>query len=196
MKKMKNEVETGDFVVPGDFLARTEEFVPDEGVYEEDNDIYSSRTGVLLKEVDSKKISVHPKTGSPPVLKPGDIVIAKVSQLRGQIANVEIGAVRGSEDREIPSSGDAVIHISKISDDYVDNIEDELRPNDIIRAKVVSAGRRSVDLSTMDDSLGVLVGFCSDCRHVLEKDNSKLSCPNCGNVESRKITNDYRQGIL
>lgn len=177
-------------------MATTEEFVPDEGVYEENNGVYSARTGIILMDVDSKKISVHPKTGSPPVLKPGDIVVGRVDRVKGQVANVEIGAVRGNEDREVPFSDEAVIHISKISGDYVDEIKNELKPSDIIRARVVKVGRGSVKLSTVDDSLGVLVALCSECRAVLEKKDSNLKCPNCGNVTSRKITNDYRQGIL
>lgn len=192
----KEKVETGDFVVPGDFLAKTAEFVPNEGVYEENDDVYSAATGVVLRDVDSKKISVHSKTDSVPSLENGDIVIGRISQIRGQIAKVDIAALRGSEDREVPVFGEAVIHISEISDDYVEEIEDEFKPADIIRARVISAGKGSIDLSTMDESLGVLVGFCSDCRHQLEKKDSKLKCSNCGNVETRKITNDYRQGIL
>ncbi len=193
---MKEQVKTGDFVVPGDFLATAEEFVPDEGVYEENDEIYSAVTGVTLMDIDSKKISVHPKTGTPPVFKEGDIVIGRVSRIRGQIANVEVGAIRGKDDRELPFSEDAIVHISEISDDYVDEIGDELRPLDIIRAKVISAQKGSVKLSTKGESLGVLVSFCSKCRNLLEKKNSDLKCPNCGNVTSRKITNDYRQGIL
>ncbi len=190
------EVKTGDFVVPGEFLATTQEFVPAEGVYEEDDSIYSSQTGVTLRDIDSKKISVHSKTDSPPVLKEGDIVIGRIDRLRGQIASVDIGAVRGNEGREIPFSVDAVIHISKISDDYVEEIEDELRVNDIVRARVTEASKKSADLSIVDDSLGVLVAFCSECRAPLEKKNSSLKCPNCGNATSRKMANDYRQGIL
>lgn len=193
---MNEGVTTGDFVLPGDYLSTTEEYVPDEGVYEEGNGIYSSNTGIVLMDADSKKISVHPKTGTPPMLKEGDIVIGRINHVRGQIASVEIGAVRGNEDREIPFSGDAVIHISNISNDYVEEIEDQLKPADIIRARVIGVGKESVKLSIVDNSLGVLVAHCSDCRSVLRKENSSLTCDNCGNVETRKIANDYRQGIL
>ncbi len=193
---MTNEIKSGDFVVPGDFLATVEEFIPNEGVYEEGHNVYSSRTGVVLKDADSKKISVHPKTDTPPVLKKGDIVIGTIDQIRGQIANVDIAAIRGKEDRELSFSGDSIIHISNISDDYVEEIEDELKPADIVRAKVTDMTKNSAKLSIVGDSLGVLVAFCSKCRYEMEKNNSKLKCPNCGSAESRKIANDYRQGIL
>ncbi|KXB02756.1 RNA-binding protein, partial [candidate division MSBL1 archaeon SCGC-AAA261F19] len=35
MIEMEKQVNTGDFVVPGDFLAIAEEFVPGTGAYEE-----------------------------------------------------------------------------------------------------------------------------------------------------------------
>lgn len=193
---MNEEVKTGDFVAPGDFLAAAEEYIPDEGVYEEEDNVYSSRTGIVLMDADTKKISVHPKTGGPSTINEGDIIIGRIEQIRGQIANVEIGAVRGSEDRDPNFTGDSVIHISNISDDYVEEIEDELKPADIIRARVIETGKNSVKLSIVDDSLGVLVAFCSECRSELERKNSDLKCSNCGSVESRKIANDYRQGIL
>lgn len=193
---MEEGAKTGDFVVPGDFLATTEEFVPDKGVYEEDNGIYASVTGVVLKDADTKKITVHPKIDTPPVLKRGDIVIGRVAQIRGQIANIDIAAIRGSEDRETPFSEDAIIHISKIADDYIEKIEDKLSLADILRARVIGAENESVKLSIVDDSLGVLLAYCSKCRTILEKKDDHLKCPNCGNVENRKITNDYRQGIL
>ncbi|MFP4005928.1 MAG: exosome complex RNA-binding protein Csl4 [Candidatus Hadarchaeia archaeon] len=193
---MNEKVETGDFVVPGDFLATPQEFIPSEGVYEEENGVYSSRTGIVLKDADSKEISVHPKTSIPPVFKEGDIVIGRIGRIRGQIANVEIGAIRGSEDREIPYIEEAIIHISKISDEYVDDIEDELKPGDIVRARVTGVAENSLRLSIVDTSLGVLVALCSKCRAVLEREDSDLKCPECGNVEGRKLANDYRQGIL
>ncbi|KXB05243.1 hypothetical protein AKJ50_01475 [candidate division MSBL1 archaeon SCGC-AAA382A13] len=192
----EKEVKSGDFVVPGDFLATVEEFIPDEGVYEEGSNVYSSRTGIVLKDTDAKKISVHPKTDSPPILKKGDIIIGSIDRIRGQIANIEIAAIRGEERREPTFSGDAIVHISNISDDYVEEIEDELKPADIVRARVTDMGKNSAKLSIVDDSLGVLVAFCSECRSELNKEDSKLKCPNCGNTEKRKIANDYRQGIL
>ncbi len=193
---MTEEIKSGDFVVPGDFLATVEEFIPNEGVYEKNHNIYSSSTGVVLKDADSKEISVHPKTNTPPTLEQGDIVIGTVDGIRGQIANIGIAAIRGNEEREPTVPDDSIIHISNISEDYVEEIEDELKPADIVRAKVIGIGKNSAKLSIKGESLGVLVAFCSKCRHEMEKSDSKLNCPNCGSVESRKIANDYRQGIL
>lgn len=193
---MGEEIRTGDFVIPGDFLATAEEFIPGEGAYEENDEIYSSSTGIVLMDAREKKVSVHQKTSMPPSLKSGDIVIGRIEKVRSQMANVSVGILRGREDRQLPSSGDGIIHISKVSEDYVEDLDQQFKPGDIVRAKVLSTNRGSMRLSTIGDSLGVLVALCSKCRTVLEKEDSKLKCPNCGNIEARKIPKDYRKGIL
>lgn len=193
---MNEEIETGDFVIPGDFLATAEEFISGEGAYEEDGEIYSLSTGVVLMDAREKKISVHQKTSMPPSPERGDVAIGLVEGVRGQMANVSVGILRGREDRQLPSSGDAIIHISKVSDDYIEDLDQQFKPGDIVRAKILSTNRGSMRLSTVGDGFGVLVALCSKCRTVLEKKNSKLKCPNCGNIETRKIPKDYRKGIL
>jgi len=193
---MAEEIKTGDFVVPGDFLATAEEFVPGDGAYEEDGNVYSSCTGVVLLDVRTKKVSVFPRTPTPPVLKRGDIIIGRVEQVREQSANVWIGVLRGREDRQLPLPDLGSIHVSQVRREYVRDLSDQFKPGDIVRAQVVNAKRRPIQLSTVDDSLGVIMAACSKCRTPLDKENSKLRCPNCGGVEVRKIASDYRQGIL
>lgn len=193
---MNKQIKTGDFVVPGDFLATAEEFIPGDYAYEEGDKVYSSCSGVVLMDIKEKKVSVLPKTDVPPSLKRGDIVIGRVEEIRGQIASVSVVSLRGREDRQLPSSGEGVIHVSRIRDDYVEEVEREFKPGDIVRAKVLGTSRGSIRLSTMGDSLGVIVAICSRCRTTLEKENSKLKCPRCGNTETRKLVDDYRMGIL
>lgn len=193
---MVKEIKTGDFVVPGDFLATAEEFVPGDGAYEENGNVYSSCTGVVLLDVRTKKVSVFPKTPTPPVLKRGDIVIGRVEQVREQSANVWIGVLRGREDRQLPLPDLGSIHVSQVRREYVKDLGNQFKPGDIVRTQVINARRRPIQLSTIDDGLGVIVAACSKCRSPLDKEDSKLKCPNCGRVEVRKIAGDYRQGIL
>lgn len=190
------EVKTGDFVVPGDFLATTEEFVPGEGAYEEEGKVYSSCTGVVLADVRTKRISVFSKTATPPALKRGDIVVVRVEEVREQSASVSIGVLRGHEDRQLPLPDLGSIHVSQVREGYVRDLSREFKAGDIVRAKVINAGRSPVQLLTLGDDLGVIMAVCSRCRTSLDKDDSKLRCPNCGNVEFRKLASDYRQGVL
>jgi exosome complex component CSL4 len=70
------------------------------------------------------------------------------------------------------------------------------RAGDIVRAKVIGVQREPIQLSTVGRDLGVLVALCSRCRTVLNREGNRLRCPECGSLESRKLTNDYRQGVL
>lgn len=190
------EIKTGDFVIPGDFLATAEEFVPGDGAYEEDGKIYSSCTGVVLVDVRTKHISVFSSTPGPPALKRGDVVIGRVEEVRDQSANVYIGVLRGREDRELPLPNMGTIHVSQVHTRYVEDLHRQFKPGDIVRARVLNASREPVQLSTAGDDLGVIVAACSRCRALLEREDSKLRCLECGNVEFRKLASDYRQGAL
>lgn len=193
---MVEEVKTGEFVVPGDFLATAEEFIPGGGAYEEGGNVYSSCTGVVLLDARAKKASVHPKTQTPPVLKRGDIVIGRIEKVREQRADVWIGVLRGRENRQLPLPDLGSIHVSGVRKEYVKEMGDQFKPGDIVRARVINAMRKPIQLSTDSDNLGVIVAACSSCRAPLDKEDSELKCPSCGRVETRKVASDYRQGIL
>jgi exosome complex component CSL4 len=190
------EVKTGDFVLPGDPLATVEEFFPGEGAYEEGGEIYSATVGMVLIDVRTKRISVFARPKTPPVLKSGDIVVGRVEGVKDQSATVFLGALRGKEDRELPAPKLGAIHVSKAHAGYVKDLSRLFKPGDIVRAKVLAAQREPVQLSTVGRDLGVVVALCSRCRTVLDRDGNKLHCPSCGSVEFRKLTNDYRQGVL
>jgi len=190
------EIKTGDFVVPGDFLATAEEFVPGEGAYEENGKIYSSCVGVVLVDTRTKHVSVFSRVPGPPLLKRGDVVIGQVEEVREQFASVLIEALRGREDREIPIPNYGMVHISQTRSGYVKDLSRQFKAGDIIRAKVLNVRRDIVQLTTAGEDLGVIVARCSRCRELLELDKTKLRCPHCGNIEFRKLASDYRKGTL
>jgi len=190
------EVKTGDFVLPVDFLATAEEFVPGEGAYEEEGKIYSSAVGMVLIDIRTKRISVFSRTKTPPILKAGDIVIGRIEETREQFANVTLAAMRGKEERALPPPKLGVIHISKAQAGFVKDLSKLFKPGDVVRAKVLSAQREPVQLTTVGKEFGVLVALCSRCRSVLEKQGNRLRCPNCGSLETRKTASDYRQGVV
>ncbi|MFH1820963.1 MAG: exosome complex RNA-binding protein Csl4 [Methanobacteriota archaeon] len=189
------ETNTGDFVVPGDFLATTEEFVPGNGAYEEDGKIYAASTGVVLVDARAKQISVFSRTAGVPTLKRGDIILGKIDEVREQTASVVIGALRGRENRELPPPNNGSIHISQTDSGYVKELGKEFRVGDVVRAKVLSANREPVQLTTVGEDLGVVVASCARCRNPLSREGKKLVCGACGNVEFRKMANDYRKGV-
>jgi exosome complex component CSL4 len=190
------EIKTGDFVVPGEFLSTAEEFMPGEGAYEEDGNIYSSCTGVVVVDIRTKRISVFPRTPVPPMPKRGDVVIGRVEEVKEQMVSVRIGVLKGREDRQLPLPVSGIIHVSQTSDKYVKDLSREFKAGDIVRTRILNARRFPIQLSTVGENLGVLLAACSRCRTPLVKEDTRLRCPNCGNLEFRKIASDYRRGIL
>ncbi len=182
------------FVMPGDFVGTTEEFIAGDGTYANVSDIFSLNIGYVNIDRKSRKISVIPKTDIPPVIEEGDVVVAQVVNMRDSVALVNIGAIKGKGEREFQTNGSAAIHVSNVKDSYVKNLSYEFSMSDIVKAKVINT--QNMRLSTAHKSLGVMKAYCSKCRTPLVKDEKKLKCPACGRTETRKISADYGTGII
>ncbi|HSV42267.1 MAG TPA: RNA-binding protein, partial [Methanomassiliicoccales archaeon] len=66
----------------------------------------------------------------------------------------------------------------------------ELRPSDIIRAKIIQV-KPSIQLSTVHPHLGVVKALCRKCRQPLIRAEKGLYCPSCERYDHRKISDDY-----
>ncbi|GAG84844.1 unnamed protein product [marine sediment metagenome] len=85
------------------------------------------------------------------------------------------------------------VHVSQISNKYVEKIKDAFQKTDIVRGKVINLKYTEYDLNTTGKNLGVIHSDCVICGTALNKIGfNKLRCPLCGNIESRKLFNDYR----
>lgn len=186
--------EDGDLVVPGTELGYTEEFIPGEGAFEENGVIYAALTGLLKKDMKERKISVAPKVEVPPTPKNDDLVVGSVADVKAQVAIVNVIKLVG---KERAPAGEVVgtIHISQTKDSYVQYLDRELRPGDIVFAKITNASRTPIQLSTVDRNLGVVKAFCSNCNTPLAHSANRLRCPSCGRIESRKLSTEYGKGI-
>lgn len=132
----------------------------------------------------------------PPTPKLGDVVLCEVVDLKEKMAHVEIIAIRGHEDRSIIGSTKARIYITQIAKRYVQRISSEFAINDILRARVGDTRKDPLELSTVDNELGVLYALCSKCKTPLELKGKALQCPNCQHIETRKTASDYGSGII
>lgn len=193
---MEDDTDTDEciFVMPGDLVGTTEEFRAGNGTYVNVADIHSLGTGYVMVDRKSRTISVVPRTSTPPQINEGDIVVGNVVNMRDSVALVEIGAIKGKGEREFQTNGAAAIHVSNVKDSYVKNLGQEFSLSDIVKAKVINT--QNMRLSTDEKSLGVMKAYCSRCRSVLQKDDNRLKCPQCGRVEKRKISSDYGTGIV
>ncbi|MFW5928233.1 MAG: exosome complex RNA-binding protein Csl4, partial [Thermoplasmatota archaeon] len=122
-------------------------------------------------------------------LEEGDIIYGQVSRRKNSLVNIDIDLVE-RESRDILRELEGSIHISKVSNDYTDNLKQEYLVGDIVRAKVVQI-EPTIRLSTEGKTYGVVKGYCSNCRKPAEKKGNKLYCSNCDRTENRKISSVY-----
>jgi len=181
-----------NFVLPGDFIGTSEEFLPGSGTYEADGNVYAANVGTVQINSKERSVSILPRTDVPPIPKVGDIVIGRVSDIKGSVALVNIARIKGQEDREIATPEQGAIHISNVKNAYVKDIAYEFGYQDIVRAKVIDA--KTLRLSTDGRDLGVIKAFCSKCTTALKRKGGKLECPKCKRMETRKIAEDYGSG--
>ncbi len=190
----KKSAKNGQLVLPGDYLGVIEEFMPGEGVREENGELYATRAGKVRINPEKMEISVEPVTDTPPLPKVGDVVLARVIEVKPQAVIVQVLQIEGREnDREIATSKLAGIHISQIKEGFVEDITKEFKIGDIVRAKVIANEKSPIQLTTRGKDLGVVYALCSRCRTPLIRRGDKLICPRCGNVETRKLSPYYRK---
>ncbi|MFO8110055.1 MAG: exosome complex RNA-binding protein Csl4 [Thermoplasmata archaeon] len=183
MKKSKDEL-----VIPGDEVGTHEEWMPGKGTYEEKGIIYAKSFGRV--EYDEDKLEARVKPFNPVTeVKEGDIIYGTIRDRRKSITTLDIAMVEGST-RGIAMDMEGTLHISKISDDYTENIKDKYLKGDVVRAKVTQTSP-SIQLTTMGSDLGVVRGYCYNCRRGMERTGDTLYCPHCDRRETRKLSKLY-----
>ena len=183
------EQKTGRLVVPGERLGVIEEFIPDSGTYVKDGVIFSKIIGRALIDLQNRRVSVYPLVKDELVPKASSIIIGQIGNAQSDNVLVKIFKLNN---KKLSGEFSGILHVSDVSDRYVDMMSDVVKPGDIIRAKVISSKNRVYHLSTNDNNLGIMYAFCSRCGNLLEHLRyDELRCPKCGNIEKRKIAPDY-----
>lgn len=178
--------------MPGDKLAIIEQFIPENGTYDDDGIIKSSVLGNVYFNRKNKTLSVKIKSNKPAVLNEGDNIYGQIIDVKNQRVTVNIDRiVDNNRSLALPYTGS--IHISKVKNEYLDNLTDAFRIGDIIKAKVVKINRDNVDLSTNSPDCGVLKAMCTRCRSYMNTTNktNELQCNSCNKKEKRKVSNEY-----
>ncbi|MCK9151015.1 exosome complex RNA-binding protein Csl4 [Methanobacterium alcaliphilum] len=186
------KAKVGDFVLPGDFLAVSEEFIPAEGAYDDNGNIKSLVVGTVERDDKNKRISVVSPTKSLPILKKDSHIIGQIMEVRGQRALVKIKSLK-ENDRGLQASFVGGIHVSQAQKGYLAKLTDAFHIGDIIEAKITKVvGLDNIDLKTSQKDLGVVKAMCTRCRHFMEKTSkNEVTCPNCEKREKRKLSINY-----
>ena len=189
----KKSIKDQELVLTGQYLGVIEEFLPDKNsTYVKDGEIYASKTGIV--NIDHKKREVEIKDyneNERKVVKIGDIVVGEILFVRKYSVGILFYTI--NDKMHFNSAYMGNIHVSEISNKYVEKIQDAFQITDIVRAKVIGKEFTEYKLSTVGKNLGVIHADCIICGTDLEKKGaSKLQCPMCGNIENRKLTDDYR----
>ena len=186
--KVKEQINSGDLVIPGDVLGVIEEFIADIGTYEEDGLILASIIGNVNVDPRSKRISVIGKNKPITPVK-GSIVYGKVSDAKKQLVDLTIGKIDSNE-LNTPVTG--TLHISCVSESYTENMTDAYRIGDIVKAHIVDDIRQPCYISTVGHEFGCILARCTRCGAYLKrKGRSTLKCMECENIERRKISDEY-----
>ena len=181
------------FVLPGDVIGSSEEYVPGDCTYVKGGLIYASTAGLVKFDPISKTTSVIPKTNAPPKLCSSDIVLGEVVDLKDSLVIVSLAFKKGFENRPL-SDEEATIHISNVKGSYVRDIRQMFSLRDIIRAKIIDEKQKR--LSTSEEELGVMKAYCNRCMAGLGLKDGRLTCPICGNTETRKLSSRYGTGVI
>lgn len=178
------------FVLPGDEIAESEEYMAGEGTYEKDGKVYAAITGFLEFDKNEMEARVMAATSRPVVLKPGDLVFGTVYDARGSIALINV--VKTVDRHRQIAMGDTMgsLHISKIQSGFLKDIGEAFKVGDILRAKVTQV-EPSLQLTTEASDLGVINANCLDCQVPLEKKGNVLECPRCEKKYRKKVAEDY-----
>ncbi len=182
------EQKSGHLVLPGERLGVIEEFIPDSGTYVKDSVIYSKIVGRALMDLLNKRVSVYPIVNGAVIPKVGTVVTGQVGNAQSDNVLVRIFKVGN---KKISGVFTGILHISDVSDRYINSMNEVCKPGDIIRAKVISEKNQIYHLATQEKNLGVMYGSCSRCGALLNLEKYEMHCPKCGNIEKRKTTIDY-----
>lgn len=174
---------------PGDEIGTSEEFIAGDYTYEKDGKILSSNFGFLELDRKERIAKIKPITSIPVTLKVGDQVIGVIYDLKEAMATVDIVRVI-DRTRAISGNSSAAIHISKVANEYVPELNRAFKIGDIIRAKVIQV-EPSIQLTTANEFLGVIKASCPICSKPLVLKGNELYCALCERNWQKKFAKDY-----
>jgi exosome complex component CSL4 len=185
MKSKKKNITS--YVIPGDQLGVIEEYIPDKNCYEAEGIIYANVAGNVYIDAENHRISVK---SIKEVIIPtkGQLIIGQAMITRKQASTISIFHLN---EKSIPVPYTGVLHISNVSDRYVHNMFEVIRPGDWVRAGIIRDDI-PIGLTLLGNAYGVILAFCTICGCELEFiRRNLLKCPECEQVQPRLTSRLY-----
>jgi exosome complex component RRP4 len=128
-----------DFVLPGEEIVNSIDFLPGKNCFREGNSIYSKRIGLV--NVKGRVISVIPLSGVY-VPRAGDMVIGRVEDIQSSGWNIDINSV---SDAYLPLSG-----VREFIDTTKTDLSKFYTVGDVIYGKINHANSHTIQISMQD----------------------------------------------
>ncbi|KJE49427.1 MULTISPECIES: exosome complex RNA-binding protein Csl4 [Acidiplasma] len=173
-----------DIALPGDIIAKEEEYLPGKNTEPYDGNIVATKLGRIVRDDKNLTISVVGSNKKTPI-GVGSIVYGKVIKINGKDAIIQLYAINeGGKLHPVDHEAKLMLPVQGKSG-YTHIIS----LGDIVRAKVTSV--KPIYVTIFNTDLGVLKTRCLICRNELILKNNVLYCTNCQRIETRKIASDY-----
>jgi exosome complex component CSL4 len=175
--------------LPGDKLASAMEYMPGNGVYEMNGELFAGICGKLKEDNQKMMVSIEPAVSTPVKINEGDTVFGRIQSLRDSMVSVEILKVK-DEKRSIGNYTVGTLHIAKMSSEYVSDIKTLYQINDLIQATVVKSSP-AIELTTKSDKDGVVFARCGVTHDVLKLVDGELWSEELRRRATRKTSSKY-----
>lgn len=183
-------IENGTFVINGTMLCEAEQYIGvNDSVFEEDGVVFAAQSGFVFINDKERTIRIENKNTGITINK-GDKVICEVLSPRKFSIGCRIHKVG---DRLVSNAIFGNIHISQISNTYVESTDQFFKRTDLVRCTVMGIENNEYKLSTkFGNNLGVIYSDCSVCGTPMKRQSlDMVVCPFCQNSERRKLANDF-----
>lgn len=178
-------------VLPGDKLAVSEEFLPGPNASDDEGIVRALTAGKVQRDMQKMEISVKPAVKAD-VIKVGDSVLGRVEVSQSNSAIVKIYYVNGRQtDKDFSGTLSLKSQRSGRGGPRGRPMGPPVKLGDLVRCRVFSLLNGIIHLSIEEEQMGVLYAECGNCGRPLLRGGNKVKCEECGNVEERKLANDF-----
>jgi exosome complex component CSL4 len=172
-------------VLPGDHLSSAEEAEPGQNTYSERDEIFSATMGEDTSV--SGLAAVKSRGRNLPLPAVGMEVygvVVKASPNKAVAGCIPVSEAEG-QGRGVEIF--AVLPVTAVRRGYVNDLRDEVKIGDILRARIKSIDRTGVEISMLQQECGIVACFCPRDRRRMDLHDTIFICPQCGWKERRKI---------